>query len=83
MAGRDRALKTQPEGAMSFHVRVNGKEKEIEEGLTVAGLIRQLALENLRVAVEVNEELVVKKAWEERLLAPGDRVEIVTFVGGG
>jgi thiamine biosynthesis protein ThiS len=35
------------------------------------------------VAVEVNKELVVKKDWSAKMLSEGDRVEVVSFVGGG
>jgi len=64
-------------------VRVNGEAKDIADGLTVAGLIEQLGLGRTRVAVEVNKELAVKKKWAETVLREGDKIEIVTFVGGG
>ncbi len=64
-------------------VNVNGEAKQLSDGATVARLIDSLALGGARVAVEVNEELVVRKAWETHALKDGDRVEVVTFVGGG
>lgn len=62
---------------------VNGETMELPEGLTVAALLEKLGVLAERVAVERNG-LVVKKArhGEERV-APGDVLEIVTFVGGG
>lgn len=62
---------------------VNGEEREIEEGSTVAGLVRRLALAPERVAVELNREVVRRARWEETKLSEGDRVEVVHFVGGG
>lgn len=62
---------------------VNGKELQMPEGADVAALVEHLSLGAKRVAVEVNKELVVKQAWATTVLRDGDRVEIVTFVGGG
>ena len=53
------------------------------EGATVGELVRRLALAPERVAVEVNREVLRRARWEEAVLAEGDRVEIVHFVGGG
>ncbi len=64
-------------------VHVNGELKELPDGATVARLVEVLALGGTRVAVEVNKELIVKKAWDAHVLKEGDRVEVVTFVGGG
>jgi sulfur carrier protein len=64
-------------------VHVNGESKDLPDGATVARLIQSLALGGARVAVEVNKELVVRKAWDAHVLKDGDRVEVVTFVGGG
>lgn len=50
---------------------------------TVAALVDVLGLGQKRVAVEVNKELVVKKEWAAKVLCEGDRVEVVSFVGGG
>lgn len=52
-------------------------------GCTVARLIEELNLEASRIAVELNLEILPKSLWATTLLADGDRVEIVHFVGGG
>lgn len=62
---------------------VNGKPRPLTEPTTVAGLLRELQLPPVRVAVELNEELVARRRFEETPLREGDRVEVVTFVGGG
>lgn len=64
-------------------VQVNGEARQLVDGATVAQLIDALALGEVRIAVEVNKELVVRKAWTTHVLKEGDRVEVVTFVGGG
>lgn len=62
---------------------VNGDSLEVSEGATVADLLHQLGLDQRPCAVEVNQELTPKKDHERRSLASGDRVEVVTLVGGG
>ncbi len=64
-------------------VIVNGEPHAIEEGSSVADLLRTLGLEAGQVAVERNREIVPRSDHAGTALAPGDRLEIVTFVGGG
>lgn len=66
-----------------MNLTVNGELRTVPEELTVAGLVALCALTPERVAVEVNEELVRRAQHGERILREGDRVEIVTLVGGG
>ena len=66
-----------------MHVSVNGQAREVADGTTIAGLLDQLELKTKFVAVEVNLELVPRHRHAEHRLAPGDRLEIVTLVGGG
>lgn len=62
---------------------LNGEEKEVSGGSTVAALLHELGIQKERVAVELNLEIVPKGRFAETLLKDGDRVEIVSFVGGG
>ncbi len=64
-------------------VVVNGDEREVDDGLTVAGLLDALDLPRRFVAVERNREIVPRATHEDTRLAEGDRIEIVTMVGGG
>lgn len=66
-----------------MQIVLNGKPLEIAEGATVASLIATLALDTRRVAVEVNEAVVPRARHVDTALQPADRIEIVTFVGGG
>jgi sulfur carrier protein len=66
-----------------MRVRLNGEPREIPDGLTVAGLLAHLGVRAPRVAVEVNEAVVVKDRYDSCELRAGDAVEIVAFVGGG
>ncbi len=62
---------------------VNGEEREVEGGVTVASLLERLGVRAPRIAVEVNREVVRREKHGEHVLNEGDQVEIVSFVGGG
>ena len=64
-------------------IKVNGQDKPIDEGTTLAQLIEQHNLTPQKVAVELNRRLVRTEKYSETVLKAGDEVEIVTFVGGG
>lgn len=66
-----------------MRLELNGEDKDVADGATVATLVAGLGLGQERVAVEVNRKLVKRATWAETPLAEGDVVEIVHFVGGG
>ena len=66
-----------------MQIVLNGEKTEQKEGLSLAGLLSQLGIGLERVAVEVNLDIVPKAGYDTQLLADGDKVEIVHFVGGG
>jgi thiamine biosynthesis protein ThiS len=66
-----------------MEIIVNGETRTVGECATVLSLLRELSLPETRVAVERNRSLVRKADFDGTSLAQGDRIEIVTFVGGG
>ena len=64
-------------------IQLNGQPREIENVISVAGLIEDLGISGKRVAVELNQEILPKSLHAETLLAEGDIVEIVGAIGGG
>lgn len=64
-------------------VVVNGESRTVTVGTTVAMLLTELGLGDRRVAVERNREVVPRAEHASTVLAAGDRLELVTFVGGG
>jgi sulfur carrier protein len=66
-----------------IRIVVNGQDREIATGTTVAALIADLGFGDRRVAVERNHEVVPRARHSETILVEGDRLELVTFVGGG
>ena len=66
-----------------MYIHVNGQPRDVSDGMTVAGLLQALELTARKVAVEVNLEILDKQDFDGRLLNEGDRVEIMSFIGGG
>jgi len=68
---------------MSLTITLNGEPRRIADGETIAGLVRAIGLDPAKVAVERNLEIVPRSTLAEVVLAGGDTLEIVHFVGGG
>ena len=66
-----------------MEIFVNGQARKAPDGISIAELLAELQLSDKPVAVEVDLELVPKGRHAEQRLAAGDRLEIVTLVGGG
>ena len=66
-----------------MQLTINGQKRELTEGATIAELLAELGLDPRMLAVERNLHLVPRGQHAETQLAEGDRVEVVTLVGGG
>ena len=64
-------------------VKINGEEKEIADGLSLGSLLEELQIRPARVVVEHNRNIVPRDDYGATVLAEGDALEIVHFVGGG
>jgi sulfur carrier protein len=64
-------------------ITVNGEQRAALPGSTVLDLLLELGLDSGRVAIERNLEILPRPNWLATPLEPGDRYEIVQFVGGG
>jgi sulfur carrier protein len=62
---------------------VNGEATEAPDSVTVAAFLEGMGLPQKGVAVERNREIVPRSSFGSTILAEGDRIEIVQFVGGG
>jgi sulfur carrier protein len=69
------------EKIMQLHV--NGEAVERPDGETLTALVVALGADKGRVATMVNDDVVPATARANRRLAAGDRIEILTFAGGG
>ena len=66
-----------------LRLEVNGKDREVSDGLTVAGLLEDLELDGRMVVVELNRQIIRRTEIADVALRDGDQIEIVHFVGGG
>ncbi|MBI4402052.1 MAG: sulfur carrier protein ThiS [Nitrospirae bacterium] len=73
----------QQEGQGTIRLQVNGEGRTASAGFTIADLLHELEIRPDRVAVEVNLEIVDQQEFERRGLCEGDRIEIISFIGGG
>ena len=64
-------------------ITINGKQIQLTSEMSVADYLEQNNYQINRIAVEMNEEILPKYSYSETMLKDGDRLEIVTFVGGG
>ncbi len=62
---------------------VNGERKEVPSGTSIQALLEQFGIASDKVAVERNRGIAPRSSFAEQLLAEGDELEIVRFVGGG
>ena len=66
-----------------MHIQVNGESRQVREEINVTGLLQDLQLNVERVAVEINLEILDRRDFDARILEEGDRIEIMSFIGGG
>ncbi len=64
-------------------ITVNGKQIQLSSEMSVADYLEQNNYQIKRIAVELNEEILPKYSYSDTMLKDGDRLEVVTFVGGG
>jgi thiamine biosynthesis protein ThiS len=66
-----------------LQLQINGEAREVADELKLSELVGELSLAPERVAIELNQQVVRRNQWAQTMLADGDRIEIVHFVGGG
>ncbi|HHC74945.1 MAG TPA: sulfur carrier protein ThiS [Thiothrix sp.] len=66
-----------------MNITLNGQAHTINDGATIHDLIESLALQNKRLAVEVNQALIIRAEFPDYPLKDQDTVEIVQAIGGG
>ena len=64
-------------------IHINGEAVSLPSECSIADLLRDRQLDRLACAVEVNRKVVPKRQHAEHTVRDGDRIEIVTLVGGG
>jgi thiazole synthase len=74
---------TLPNMIDTISLMLNGEPRRFASGGSVADLVRDIGLDPAKVAVERNLEIVPRSTLAQVILADGDQLEIVHFVGGG
>ena len=70
-------------GGGSVRLSVNGDDRALAPGTTVADLVIDLGLEPRGIAVAVDGEVVTRRTWAERRLLGGEQVEVLSIAQGG
>ena len=69
-----------------MRISVNGQEKKIgleNEKALLSSTLEILGYKQNTVVVEVNDLIINSKKWESEIIKDGDKLEIVSIVGGG
>lgn len=64
-------------------IAFNGHEEQVDASTTILELLERSGVEPRFCAVEVNLEIVPRATYADRVVQNGDRIEVVTLVGGG
>lgn len=64
-------------------VIINGEEKDGFDGMSLLDVLEKEQYDIRRIAAEINGEIVSKSLFAETVVKSGDRIEVVSFVGGG
>jgi thiamine biosynthesis protein ThiS len=67
----------------TIQVHINGKLQPVASGTTITGLLGELGIRPDHVAVEINLEIMDRREFDRRVLQAEDRVEVISFIGGG
>ncbi|BBB28168.1 sulfur carrier protein ThiS [Neptunomonas japonica] len=66
-----------------MELEVNGAATRLEEGASLNDLVITLGLQEQRIAIEVNQEIIPRSQHMQHQLRAGDKVEVVHAIGGG
>ncbi|HEY9737152.1 MAG TPA: sulfur carrier protein ThiS [Trichocoleus sp.] len=72
-----------PDFGPAVELQVNGEPRTCAPQTLLPAFLEELGLNPRLVAVEYNGEILHRQFWEQTYLESGDRLEIVTIVGGG
>ena len=80
---RDQSQKRSDARKEDTMIILNGKEKEQYSDLSLTELLELEGYDSRKIAVEINGEIISKSIYNETRVKSGDKVEVVSFVGGG
>lgn len=62
---------------------LNGEKQQVTANTSIRQLLNNLNLENKRLAVEINQQIIPRSEFDQHILNEMDKVEIVQAIGGG
>ena len=69
--------------SIATSIILNGDPYPLHADTALTALLERLNMRRMRVAVELNHEIVPRARYDETIVRAGDHVEIINFVGGG
>jgi len=66
-----------------MNIYVNGEPHDVSQSFTAEELVKLLDLQNTKIAMEVNLEIIPRSQYSDHTFQDGDKVEIVRAIGGG
>ena len=66
-----------------MHITVNGSKEDFPSDFNVLGLLNSMNLQDKRIALEINKEIIPRSEYDNHALNDGDIVEIIHSIGGG
>lgn len=70
-------------GSLDVELTVNGKRRTVTDGATITTLLEELQINPLRVAVQLNQQIIKRDLYTRTPLRAGDVLEVITFMSGG
>ena len=64
-------------------IKINGRKTIIKENTTIFEVLKKFRIDEKKVAVELNGEILVKNKYKKKKIKKNDQIEIVQFIGGG
>ena len=64
-------------------IQINGRKTTIKENTTIFEVLKKFRIDEKKVAVELNGEILVKNKYKKKKIKKNDQIEIVQFIGGG
>lgn len=68
---------------LNILININGEDKYVPGGISILKLLESFKINSPRVVIELNNEIIKQTDFEKVILNQKDKLEIVTFVGGG
>lgn len=76
-------LRPMPRDPKMISIDFNGMKYQVEPDTPLSKLLEAFKFSKRFCAVEINEEILPKNQYDTYLVKPGDKIEVVTLVGGG